>query len=141
MKTLYILKNPNPTTLLARTYADECPIGFVPSTEEDAAAWEAAQIAEGWQPAPVNLPAAPAVPALLPAWRVKAVAALHGLTGPIATVLASLPEPQRTVATLAWNEGNEIDRHSPTLAALANALALDAATIDALFVEAAALDV
>jgi hypothetical protein len=48
--TLYIKKHPNPTTLLARAYAEYPPDGYEPSTEESAAAWVATQLAHGWQP-------------------------------------------------------------------------------------------
>jgi hypothetical protein len=47
---LYIKKHPNPTTLLARVYADTAPDGYEPITEEAAAAWVSAQLAEGWEP-------------------------------------------------------------------------------------------
>jgi hypothetical protein len=47
---LFIRKHPNPATLLARAYAEYPPDGYEPSTEEDAAAWIAAQLADGWQP-------------------------------------------------------------------------------------------
>lgn len=88
------------------------------------------------------VPPSPApVPAELPAWRIKAVAAIHGLTPSITMILAALPEPQKTVAGLAWKEGNVIRRDSPTLLMLANALGLDSETLDGLFREAAALPV
>jgi hypothetical protein len=47
---LYIKKHPNPTTLLARVYADTAPEGYEPSTEEAAAAWIEAQLNDGWEP-------------------------------------------------------------------------------------------
>ena len=47
---LYIKKNPSPSTLLAKIYADTAPAGYEPSTEEAAAAWVSAQLAAGWVP-------------------------------------------------------------------------------------------
>jgi len=48
--SLFIRKNPNPSTLLAKSYADTCPAGYEPSTEQAAAAWVAEQLASGWAP-------------------------------------------------------------------------------------------
>jgi hypothetical protein len=50
--SLYIRKNPNPATLLAKAYAEYPPDGYEPSTDEAAAEWVAAQLAAGWVPAP-----------------------------------------------------------------------------------------
>ena len=85
-------------------------------------------------------PPAP-LPAVLPAWRVHAAAAIAGLTSTINTILGSLPEPQRTVATLAWTQGNEIERASATYQAVVSALAIDADTEAALWRQAAELSV
>jgi hypothetical protein len=57
---LYIRKNPNPATLLAKAYASSPPDGYEPSTEEAAAEWVAAQLAAGWVPVhPAPEPQAP----------------------------------------------------------------------------------
>jgi hypothetical protein len=48
---LYIRKNPNPATLLAKAYVAAAPEGYEPSTEEAASEWVAAQLAAGWVPA------------------------------------------------------------------------------------------
>lgn len=53
---IFIRKNPNPQTLLAKAYAEYPPDGYEASTEEAAAAWEAEQIAAGWVPAPLPEP-------------------------------------------------------------------------------------
>ncbi len=63
-------------------------------------------------------------------------------TGKLAGVeaaIASLPEPQRTAAKIEWEYSNALQRSNPFLAQLGAALGLDAAAIDALFVEAAKL--
>lgn len=103
--------------------------GLVAQTDADIKAAEEAQNALNSQ-----LPEAP--PEEVPAWRVKAVAKLMGLTDSIDAVLASLPEPQRTVATFAWNEGNVISRTSPTTVALGQALGLTSAQIEEIFIQA-----
>lgn len=80
-----------------------------------------------------------ALPAVLPAWRIHAVAKLHDLSATITTILAALPEPQKTIATAAWTQGNEIARDSATYLAIVAALALDAEAEAGLWAEAAAL--
>jgi len=50
---LFIQKNPNPQTLIAKTYANLCPSGYEPSTEENVKIWVSTQLAAGWTPAPV----------------------------------------------------------------------------------------
>lgn len=83
--------------------------------------------------------AAPALPAVLPAWRIHAIAKLHGLAATITTILAALPEPQKTIATAAWTQGNEIARDSATYLAIVAALALDSEAEAGLWAAAAAL--
>lgn len=86
-------------------------------------------------------PSAPPVPVEVPAWRIKAVAKLAGLDTAIAAALAALPEPQRTVATAAWTEGNTIRRDAATVIALGQVLNLSDAQIDDMFRQADALPV
>lgn len=93
-----------------------------------------------WEPyVPPEL--GPIVPLELPAWRVKVVAHLQGLAPAIDAALANLPEPQRTVATLAWSEGNVVRRDSPMVEQLAAGLGLTDQQIDQLFLAAEALEV
>ena len=53
--------------------------------------------------------------------------------------IASMPEPQRTAASIEWEYGNALQRSNPFVAQLGAALGLDDAAIDALFVEASKL--
>lgn len=85
--------------------------------------------------------ASPILPMEVPAWRIKALAKIQGLTPAIDSVLASLPEPQRTVATFAWNEGNVIARNSETTIAIGSAIGLTSQQMDDLFISAAAMNV
>jgi len=50
---LYIQKNPNPQTLIAKVYTEDRPEDYELSTEEEADAWVAEQLANGWQPEPI----------------------------------------------------------------------------------------
>lgn len=53
--------------------------------------------------------------------------------------IASMPEPHKTAANIEWEYGNALRRDNPFVEQLGAALGLDAAGIDALFVEAAKL--
>lgn len=54
-------------------------------------------------------------------------------------VIAALPEPQRTMSRIFWEDSNEFERSNATLNALAPALSISQAQLDALFVAGAAL--
>ena len=62
----------------------------------------------------------------------------HSLAS-VDVVIAALPEPTRTRATIFWEDSNEFERHNPMLLALAPNLGLSPSTLDALFIAAAAL--
>ena len=53
--------------------------------------------------------------------------------------IASMPEPQKTAASIEWEYGNALQRSNPFVSQLGAALGIDSAGIDALFVEAAKL--
>ena len=57
----------------------------------------------------------------------------------VEAAIASMPEPQRTAASIEWEYSNALQRSNPFVAQLGAALGLDDAEIDALFVEAAKL--
>jgi hypothetical protein len=92
------------------------------------------------RPAPVS-PPTPRVPAAIENWRAKAVLSIAGLLPAVEAALQAMPEPGRTVALAAWTGGAEIHRQGPTVAAAIAALQLDAAQVDAMFIQAAALEV
>ena len=63
-------------------------------------------------------------------------------TGKLAGVeaaIASMPEPQRTAASIEWEYSSALQRNNPFVSQLGAALGLDDAGIDALFVEASKL--
>ena len=57
----------------------------------------------------------------------------------VEAAIASMPEPQRTAASIEWEYSSALQRSNPFVAQLGAALGLDSAGIDALFVEAAKL--
>lgn len=90
----------------------------------------------------VDLPAPPPrVPREIANWRAKAVLAAAGLSGSVEFFLAGLPEPQRSVAVLAWNGDAKVSRKSPLITALAAALDLSATQLDDMFRAAEAITI
>lgn len=72
--------------------------------------------------------------------RFQARAALH-LAGLLTAVEALMADPATdTLARLAWTDAQEFRRTSPTLLAMASALSLTDAQLDALFVTAAGIE-
>ena len=57
----------------------------------------------------------------------------------VEAAIASMPEPQRTAASIEWEYSNDLQRNNPFVAQLGAALGLDDAGIDALFIAAAKL--
>ena len=57
----------------------------------------------------------------------------------VEAAIASMPEPQKTAASIEWEYSNALQRSNPFVAQLGAALGIDDAGIDALFVEAAKL--
>jgi hypothetical protein len=96
----------------------------------------------GWREAgnePGEPPPAPApVPAEVALWQARVALARRQLLAPANAAIGASGD---AALQAAWEYGNTISRGSPALAALAGALSLDEATIDALFVEAAAIHV
>ena len=67
--------------------------------------------------------------------------ALHanGLLASVQPAINALPEPQRTQAQIEWDYSNGLERGNAFVATLGAALGLNAAGIDALFVQASQL--
>jgi len=81
------------------------------------------------------------VPAEIANWRAKAVLELAGLTAQVAAIMGAMSEPQKTVVLAAWDGGAPLVRNGATVTALAAALSLTSEQVDAMFVQAAALNV
>jgi hypothetical protein len=67
--------------------------------------------------------------------------ALHasGLLASVQPAIDALPEPQHTQAQIEWEYSNALERGNPFVATLGAALGLNAAALDALFVQASQL--
>lgn len=89
-----------------------------------------------------DLPPMPArVPREVPNWRVKVILSSMGMLDRVDAFIDSLPEPQRAVAFHAWNGDARISRKSATVAALASAMQLTDEQLDAMFMQAEALEI
>ena len=63
----------------------------------------------------------------------------NGLLASVQPAINALPEPQRTQAQIEWDYSNGLERGNAFVATLGAALGLNAAGIDALFVQASQL--
>lgn len=86
-------------------------------------------------------PRPPRVPREIPNWRAKVILAQMGLLATVEAAIAALPEPDRTVASLAWGGDAKLARRGKTVLGLAAALGLTPDQVDALFIAAEALEV
>lgn len=84
---------------------------------------------------------APKVPSTIANWRAKAVIELHGLTSQVEAALAAMEGETGITARAAWNGNADFARHGATVTALATTLSLTPAQLDAMFIQAAALEV
>lgn len=62
-----------------------------------------------------------------------------GKLSSVGAAIASMPEPQKTAASIEWEYSNTLQRSNPFVTQLGAALGLDDAAIDALFVAASKL--
>ena len=83
----------------------------------------------------------PRIPREIANWRAKAILASMGMIDQVEAAIASLPEPERTVITVAWQGDARLARNGPTVTALAPALGLSPEQVDAMFIAAEDLSV
>lgn len=86
-------------------------------------------------------PTAPSVPEEVYAWRIRLSTQIAGLKPSIDGLLGQLSEPEKTVASEAWNHGVTVRRDSPLVAQLADALGLTPEQVDEIFMQANAIEI
>lgn len=86
-------------------------------------------------------PPPPRVPPEIANWRAKAMLAQMGMLSTVEATIAELPEPQRTVVSLAWAGDAKLARNGQTVLSLAERIGLSPAQVDAMFIAADALQV
>lgn len=80
------------------------------------------------------------VPQTVPVWAVRAVLDIKGYGSQVTALLASLPEPTKTIANRIFEYGNYFDRNSQMLNLFANQLNLTPEQVDDIFIEACNLN-
>lgn len=80
----------------------------------------------------------PAAPVLVPITRrqLRLTLLANGLLDQVEPAIAALDEPDRSVATIEWQDASEYRRDHPLIAEIGAALELDDAVIDAMWIEA-----
>lgn len=131
--SLFIHCHPTTQTLLSRVYSDTCPDGYEPSTEEDADAWIAEQLAAGWEPEPDEELPAPISPVTQRQFRL----ALIGIGISPAAIDALLADDE--LALTEWQFAQEISPAHPLVESLRVSLGKTHEEVDALFASAASL--
>jgi len=81
------------------------------------------------------------VPAEIASWRAKAVLRIAGLTAAVDALIEAMPEPGRHVVQAAWSGDAIFARTGETIVTLGAALGLTPKQLDAMFIQAAALEV
>lgn len=82
---------------------------------------------------------APLVPQSVTMRQARLALHAHGLLASVQPAINALSEPARSKAQIEWDYSNGLERQNPFVATLGTALGLDAAALDALFVEASQL--
>ncbi len=88
-----------------------------------------------------NLPIPPSVPVEIANWRARAVLELAGLLDEVTSALYAMEGDAGIVARHAWNSGAALARNGPTVTSLAALLTLTDVQVDAMFIQAANLNV
>lgn len=88
---------------------------------------------------PEYVPVVVAVPEVVTMRQARLALLGAGLLAQVDAAIASMPEPQRTAASIEWEYSNALQRSNPFVAQLGAALGIDDAAIDALFVAASKL--
>jgi hypothetical protein len=81
------------------------------------------------------------VPDEVPLWRIRAILAMQGKEAQINTAINSLPDPPKTAALYVWQYGTVIERNSSTVQFIQSALGMTDNEVDAIFIEAANINV
>lgn len=81
------------------------------------------------------------VPREIAAWRAKAVIEMAGLMPQVEAHIASVPDAAAVIVRRAWDDNAPLQRHGQTVLALSAALALSDEQVDAMFIQAATLEV
>lgn len=94
-----------------------------------------------WHNVVNDLPNPPAAPAHVANWQLKAALEMNDTLPGVAAAINAKTGASGIAMRAAWNSDAPVARYSKTTTTIATALSLDSAQIDALFIQAAALNV
>jgi len=120
----------DPAILFVPGYAAQ----FVTVPDEVEAGWQL--VSGSWSAPP---PPPPVIPQSVTMRQARLALHASGLLASVQPAINALPEPQRTQAQIEWDYSNGLERGNAFVSTLGAALGLNAAGIDALFVQAAQL--
>jgi len=69
----------------------------------------------------------------VPTWRLRAILAVDGMEQDVTNALATLPDPDKTYAQRAWDNGSTTERNSPTVTMIKAILNLTDSEVDDIF--------
>jgi hypothetical protein len=92
-----------------------------------------------WALAPESEPAPPAPPRIVTMRQARMALLSVGLLDDVEAAINALPSPMKEAARIEWEYSGTVERDRPLIQALAPALGLDDAAMDALFTAAARL--
>jgi hypothetical protein len=85
----------------------------------------------------INDTTVPPIPLIeVPMWKLRIVLVSMELIDSVTSLLNTLPEPNKTAATIAWEYGNTIDSHGQTIAFLQAGLGLTDQQVVDIFTQA-----
>lgn len=129
-----VVRRPPAYTNVTETYDWLVGIERIPTASVEARAAHWHKVANG-------LPLDPVVPSEIANWRARAVLEIVDLLPTVTDMLEAMTGQAGIVARAAWAAGAPLVRNGPTVLTLAAAIPLTPAEIDAMFIQAAALDV
>lgn len=121
----------DPFTIFAPGYAAQ----FIAAPDEVTHGWK---LSSGtWTPPPAPPPPGP--PTVVTMRQARLALLQAGKLAAVAPAIAALPSPAKEAAQIEWEYSTEVQRSWPLVQALAPALGMTNADLDALFIAAAAL--
>lgn len=116
---------------------------FIEVSSEQRANWTTYRTNEtrdGLELLPAPAPPAPVVPDRVTRRQARQALLLAGLLDSVQPAIDAIPNPtQRGLAQIEWDDSQDFERQRPLVIGIGAALGLDAAALDALFIQAATL--
>lgn len=121
----------DPHTIFSHSYAGQ----FIPAPDEVTHGWSFD--GTDWSPPPAPPPPGP--PSVVTMRQARLALLQAGKLAGVAQAIAALPSPAKESAQIEWEYSTEVRRDWPVVQALAPALGMSDADLDALFIQASTL--